>query len=112
MNQLHRFHCDFGEATCTIEFDAADYRRGDQKSIRPQVKWEGLRTAEMFPQFLEWIHTVNATISKAINHRHVYVVQDWLSEPPHWEVWIYYPDGDKKCVEVGYGVFDPAKIGR
>ncbi len=103
MNQPHKFHCDFGSATCTIEFDALKDCTGHPPNIRPKVVWAGTRTAEMFPRYLGWIHSVNAVISETVNRQHAYVIQDWSSDPPHWEFWIYNPDGSKKCIQKGDG---------
>ncbi len=112
MNDLHKFHCDFGPATCTIEFSADRDCTGNPPNLRPKVEWTGTRTAEIFPAYMTWIHSVNAVVSKAIHRQHAYVIQDWSSEPPHWEFWVYDPDGSKKCVQSGEGAFDKQWIGR
>ena len=111
MNNLLRFHCDFGTGTtCTITLDLVAYRR-DPKNIRPNTKWTGKRDKEIFLKYQEWIHTVNHRISEAIGSEHVFVIQTWF-EPPHWQFWVYQPTGDKKLIAEGDGKFDPAMMGR
>jgi hypothetical protein len=113
MNDQYKFFCDFGGGvTCTIDFSALKDCTGTPPNIRPKVKWTGSRTPEMFVHYMAWVHSVNAVISKAINSKHVYVIQDWSSDPPHWEFWVYDPDGSKKCVEKGEGVFQTSWINR
>ena len=113
MDDSHRFHCDFGRGcTCTIEFSASKDCTGNPPNLRPKVTWTGTKTAEIFSRYMEWIHTVNGVISKIINQQHVFVIQDWSSNPPHWEFWVYNPDGNKKCVQSGEGLFNPAWVKR
>ena len=111
MSELLKFFCDFGSgASCTITLDLVQYRR-DPKSLSPKTEWTGDRTEEMFPTYLSWIHTVNGIISKAIQSDHTYVIQTWF-EPPHWQFWLYHPDGTKTLVQEGDGQFDRSWIGR
>ena len=84
MNELLKFHCDFGRGTtCTITLDLAQDRH-DPKNMRPKTEWVGERTEEMLPTYQAWIHTVNTRISEAIQRDHAYLVQTWF-EPPHWQ---------------------------
>ena len=111
MDDLLKFHCNFGASTaCTITLDLAEYRR-DPMNIRPKTKWVGERKPETFEVYRAWIHTVNGRISEAIQRNHTYILQHW-AEPPHWEFWVYYPSGDKKLVAEQDGVFDPAWMHR
>jgi hypothetical protein len=112
MSEQHRFHCDFGPAACTIEFSPDRDCSGTPPNLRPKVTWTGQRTAKIFPAYMAWIHSVNAVISETIKRQHAYVIQDWSSTPPHWEFWVYDPDGSKKCVQSGPGFFDKSWIGR
>lgn len=111
MNDLLKFQCYFGGGTvCTISFDLKEYRR-DPKNIRPRTTWAGNRSKGMFPQYQAWIHTVNQRIAEALQTDHAYVIQTWF-EPPHWQFWVYHPNGDKKLVVEGNGQFDVSVLGR
>jgi hypothetical protein len=113
VSDLHKFHCDFGNGTsCTINFGTLTDCTGNPPNIRPKVEWTGTRTPEIFPKYFAWIHTVNAVISKAINNKHVFVIQDWSSQLPHWEFWVYDPDGNKECIQKGEGMFQKHWINR
>ena len=104
------FYCDFGNGgTCTITFNLADFRR-DPRRIRPQTKWVGERRNEMFDTYRNWIHTVNARISEALQGPHAYVLQHW-AQSPHWEHWVYFPDGEMRLIAEGDGKVDSSRIG-
>ena len=45
--------------------------------------------------------------AKIVNAEHRYVVQDRYAEHPFWQMWVYSPNGEKKCVAKGDGIFDP-----
>jgi hypothetical protein len=111
MNDLLKFYCDFGGGTtCLVTLDLVEYRR-DPKNLRPKTKWVGERTDEMFPKYQAWIHTVNRRIAETVKRDHSYVIQTWLKQP-HWQFWIYHPNGDQKLVAEADGKFDPAWLGR
>lgn len=104
MNGWQQFCCDFGGATCTIRLMSRVDPEAEPQ-FHPKMVWTGTRTAKMFPDYLDWLHTVNASISKTVNHPHTCVIQDWSSQPTCWELWVYHPDGNKECLMKGDGVF-------
>jgi len=60
-NKSHTAYCDFGNGvSCTVTYEISEDKR-----MRPTVQWVGQRTPQMFPVYMEWIHSVNSIISKA-----------------------------------------------
>jgi hypothetical protein len=108
----HTFEATFAHRlTCTITFDpAVDYDRALDYA-RVSKQWRPQPTeaefAAFFADYCRWIHTVNSQISKIIDHPYRTVLHDHRSAHPHWEAWIYHPDGTSECVAQGSGIFKP-----
>lgn len=108
----HHFTKTFaGRLTCTITFDPAKYSHGKQGYGPPDKQWLPQPTEEeyaaFFPEYCEWIHGVYAAIAHIIQRPYGAILQDRRSQRPHWEAWLYHPDGSKECVEQGDGLFPP-----
>ena len=104
-DDIRHFRCDLGNGVvCRLTFNLSAYSRSNGRDVAPQVTWTGYRTARMFPRYLQWIHSVNGIISEAINREHGYRIQNWTSQPPSWEVWRYWPNGERQRLLTGEGV--------
>src|SRR5438105_4102792 len=117
MKDLYTFQHSFpGGLTCTMLVQPAIYYERAGKSFRPAKKWNRKPTDKefetFFPEYIKWVHTVNAELAEIIGEDHVYVIQDSYAEKPFWEFWVYHANGEKECVAKGDGPFDPALIGR
>jgi hypothetical protein len=90
MDKTLKFHCDFGNGTAvTINVDLGACRHSRQDIVQ-KVEWEGNPAEEIFPQYLEWMHTVNTEIAKAIDRKYTYIFHSRRMDE---EIWMYYPDG-------------------
>jgi len=97
MDKTLKFHCDFGGGTrVTINVGVAAYRRSQGQDIVQKVEWEGNPAEEIFPRYLEWMHTVNTEIAKAIDRKYMYIFNARRMDE---EIWIYYPDGYRERVK-------------
>jgi hypothetical protein len=97
MDKTLKFHCDFGGGTAvTINVDVGAYRRSQSQDIVQKVEWEGNSVEEIFPLYLEWMHTVNAEIAKAIDRKYMYIFNPRRIDE---EIWMYYPDGYRERVK-------------
>jgi hypothetical protein len=97
MHKTLKFHCDFGGGTTvTINVDVATYRRSQGQDIVQKVEWQGNLAEEIFPRYLEWMHTVNTEIAKAIDRKYMYAFNARRMDE---EIWIYYPDGYRERVK-------------
>ena len=109
---VRKFEKTFGgRITCTIQFDPArDHDRTSGYTHVPK-RWEPQPSDEefaaFFSEYCEWIHTVYSEVSKLINRPYRAVLQDRRSAQPHWEAWVYEPDGTRTCASKGNGYFQP-----
>ena len=109
----YTFQASFaGRFTCTVTFDPAIHFHGKAGQIGPAKHWHPqpppADEAEFFNAYRAWIHTVNAQIAKIVNVEYRSILQNRHGKPPAWQAWIYQPDGTKKCVAKGTGIFNPA----
>ena len=85
-------------------------------AIQTPKKWDTEPTDEefeaFFPEYVEWMHSVNLALSEIIGSDHTYVFQNSYAEEPFWEFWVYHANGEKECVAKDYGRFDPSLVGR
>jgi len=96
MNDILTFQCDFGGGvSVTIHFDVSQYLKSRNQVQAQKIEWAGKPAREIIPRYIEWIHTVNAEIAKAINGKFLYIVQRG-PKPTDWERWVYYPDGKRE----------------
>ena len=95
MDNILKFSCDFGGGIiANIEIDVAAYRASQGKNFSQKMEWPGNPlTLEIEPLYIEWMHTVNAEVSKAVGAKYMYVFN-----PGHREqqIWIYHPDGPRE----------------
>jgi hypothetical protein len=97
MNDLLKFYCDFGGGIAVaVTFDKTAYRRSQGKDLAQKFEWSGNPTEEIFPRYLEWMHSVNTEIAKAINRDYMYIFNPRCIDQ---EIWRYYPDGYRERVE-------------
>ncbi len=85
-------------------------------SVRPAKQWSPNPSEEDFhafyPQYVEWMHTVNAQLSEILGCDHTYVFQDRYADEPFWEFWVYHANGKKECIAKQGRLFDPRLIER
>jgi hypothetical protein len=90
-----------------------DYARN---SVRPAKQWSPNPSEEDFhafyPQYVEWMHTVNAQLSEILGCDHTYVFQDRYADEAFWEFWVYHANGKKECIAKQGRLFDPRLIER
>ena len=110
MSAPHIFKHSFPNGiACAAVFEPAIHYDSQAKRISLAKKWSPKPTEEefksLFPEYIEWRHTVNAEISEIIGSDHTYVVQDKYAEHPFWEAWGYHANGERECFEKGDGIF-------
>jgi len=70
--------------------------------IRPWKDFSRLPTDDeapaMFPEYLEWVHLVNAEIAAQIDSDVIYLLLDSYATPPLQELWLYQKSGGRKLI--------------
>jgi hypothetical protein len=117
MSTAHQFtHTFRNGATCTFVFEPSAHYDPATRQIFPAKHWSSSPTDEeaeaLYPEYLEWAHSVHSEIAEIIMDECTYLIQDSYASPPTWEFWVYRPGGQKECVKRGFGRFDPRWIGR
>jgi hypothetical protein len=117
MDNRYVFQHSFGSGcTCTIAFQPGVHYDRATNTIRLAKQWSPQPSEEDFhafyPQYVEWMHAVNAHLSEITGSDHTYVFQDSYADEPFWEFWVYHANGEKECVAKQRGFFDPSLIGR
>ena len=108
----YKFQMTFSNGmSCTVIFDPAIHWDELTKCPRPLKKWHPKPKHEesdaVFPEYVEWMHTVHLSISKIVKTAYSGIVQNRHCTNPTWALWKYYPNGKKKCIKKGDGFFDP-----
>src|SRR6266404_2249751 len=89
-------------------FDASVHYDRQARKVSPEKEWSPQPSEEefraFFPEYREWIHTVNCAIAELVQADHAYVLQDSWANPPYRETWIYKADGTKRCIKKEYGI--------
>lgn len=115
MRERYTFqHTFLPDLTCSVVFEPAIHWDQDANSIRPEKWWSRDPTTEEFraflPHYREWMHTVNAELSRIIDGDHTYMLQDRDPAGPRWEFWVYHANGAKECIAQEDGIFDPSLL--
>ena len=111
MNERYAFQHSFPHGiACAVLFEPAIHYDRQAKRVSLTKKWSPKPTDEefesFFPEYIEWMHTVNAEVSEIIGSDHIYLVKDKYSEHPFWEAWVYHPNGERECFDKGEGFFE------
>jgi hypothetical protein len=117
VNKRYAFqHTFLRGVTCSMVFEPAIHYNRATQVLRPAKLWSREPTDEEFrtfyPQYVEWMHTVNLQLSEVIGGDHTYIFQDGHADEPFWEFWVYHANGEKECVAKETGFFDQSRLGR
>ena len=110
MSERHTFCHSFGkDFTCTVENEPA--LNPAARQIRPRKYWHPRPSAEdyeaFFPQYVQWMHSVNTQLARIHQADHIFVLQDRYAKQPFWQKWLYRVNGEKKCIATGHGPYIP-----
>jgi len=86
----------------TFTFDRTIHFNPATLQIRPAKDFSRLPTdaeaPSMFPEYLEWVHLVNAGISAMIDSDVIYLLLDSYATPPLQELWLYQKTGGRQLI--------------
>ena len=92
MTKQDTFHCDFGGGvSCTVKLDVAAFQKHKAVADVLKIEWEGERSLQILPQYVEWMHDVLMHVSERINGRILYAFPG--TDGTGFRYYAYYPEG-------------------